>query len=361
MLTDDYDPLRGRMLQVLDQTGQIVEPALEPKLDGAMLERAYRTMIMARVVDEKAVILQRQGRLGAYPPNRGQEAASLGPAMAIGGDDWLVWAFRELAGLLWKGLPPLNFYLYWMGNEEGSRYPPGLNVTPAAVPVASQLPIAVGMACASSLRKDGRVVLAYCGDGATSEGEFHEALNVAGVMRAPNVFVVQNNQWAISVPRSRQTAAPTLAQKACAYGFKGIQVDGNDLLAMYIATQEAVERARKGDGPTLIEAYTYRMGNHTTSDDARKYREERETKEWELRDPILRMKAYMTAKGLLDPEREEAMWNEAREAAEKAVAEAEAFPPPTLDDIFLYTFETMPQELKVELERLRGDLKGSEK
>lgn len=358
MLTDDYDPLRGRMLQVLDQTGQIVEPALEPKLDGAMLEKAYRTMVLARAVDEKAVILQRQGRLGAYPPNRGQEAASLGPAMAIGGEDWLVWAFRELAGLLWKGLPPLNFYLYWMGNEEGSRYPPGLNITPAAVPVASQLPIAVGMAYASSFRKEGRVVLAYCGDGATSEGEFHEALNVAGVMRTPNVFVVQNNQWAISVPRSRQTAAPTIAQKACAYGFKGIQVDGNDLLAMYIATREAVERARKGEGPTLIEAYTYRMGNHTTSDDARKYRAERETKEWELRDPILRMKAYMVAKGLLDPGQEEAIWKEAREATEKAVAEAEAFPAPTLDDIFRYTFETMPPELKAELERLRGDLKG---
>ena len=186
-------------------------------------------------------------------------------------------------------------------------------------------------------------------------------ISLRPTMRTPNVFVVQNNQWAISVPRSRQTAAPTIAQKACAYGFKGIQVDGNDLLAMYIATREAVERARKGDGPTLIEAYTYRMGNHTTSDDARKYREERETKEWELRDPILRMKAYMTAKGLLDPGREEVIWKEAREAAEKAVAEAEAFPAPTLDDIFRYTYETMPPELKAELERLRGDLKGGEK
>lgn len=361
MLTDDYDPHRGRMLQVLDQTGKVVEPALEPKLDDAMLQRAYRTMVLSRVVDEKAIIMQRQGRLGAYPPNRGQEAASLGPAMATEGGDWMVWAFRELAGLLWKGVPVLNYYLYWMGNEEGSRYPAGLNVTPASVPVASQLPIAVGIAYASALRKEGRVVLGFCGDGATSEGEFHEALNNAGVFRTPNIFVIQNNQWAISVPRSRQTAAPTLAQKACAYGFKGILVDGNDLLAMYIATREAAERARKGEGPTLIEAYTYRLGNHTTSDDARKYREEQELREWELRDPLVRLKAYMTAKGLLDASGDEAIWNEARAATEKSVEEAESFPAPTLEDAFKYTYAEMPPSLRAEMERLRDDLRDGER
>ncbi|MDW5563718.1 MAG: pyruvate dehydrogenase (acetyl-transferring) E1 component subunit alpha [Methanomassiliicoccus sp.] len=361
MLTDDYDPLRGRMLQVLDQDGQIVEPSLEPKLDADMLERAYRTMVLSRVADEKAVILQRQGRLGAYPPNRGQEAASLGPAMALDRDDWLVWAFRELAGLLWKGLPLLSFYLYWMGNEEGSHYPQGLNITPAAVPVASQLSIAVGIAYASMCRREGRVALGFCGDGATSEGDFHEALNSAGVLRTPNVFVIQNNQWAISVPRSRQTAAPTLAQKACAYGFKGIQVDGNDLLAMYIATREAVERARRGEGPTLIEAYTYRLGNHTTSDDARKYRQEQELREWELRDPLVRLKTYMTAKDLLDESKEQEIWKAARDATDKGVKEAESFPKPALEDIFRYTYEEMPAELKAELERLRSELQDGER
>jgi pyruvate dehydrogenase E1 component alpha subunit len=361
MLMDEYDPHRGKMLQVLDQTGQVVRPELEPKLDDAMLERAYRTMVLARAVDEKAIIMQRQGRLGAYPPNRGQEAAALGPAMATNEEDWMVWAFRELAGLLWKGVPLLNFFLYWMGNEEGSRYPEGVNVTPATIPVASQLPIAVGIAYASALRREGKVVLAFCGDGATSEGEFHEALNNAGVFRTPNIFVVQNNQWAISVPRSRQTAAPTLAQKACAYGFKGIQVDGNDLLAMYIATREAAERARKGEGPTLIEAYTYRLGNHTTSDDARKYREEQELREWELRDPIVRMKAYMMAKGLLDESGDEAIWNEARAATEKGVEEAESFPAPTLEDAFRFTYAEMPPSLKAEMERLRDELRGGER
>jgi len=361
MLTDDYDPHRGRMLKVLDQNGKVVEKALEPKLDDSVLERAYRTMVLSRAADEKAVILQRQGRLGAYPPNHGQEAASMGPAMALEEGDWLVWAFRELAGLLWKGLPLLNYYLYWMGNEEGSRYPPGLNITPASIPVASQMPISVGIAYASALRSENRVTLAFCGDGGTSEGDFHEAMNVSGVLRTPNVFVVQKNQWAISVPRSRQTAAPTIAQKACAYGLKGIQVDGNDLLAMYIATKEAAERARRGEGPTLIEAYTYRMGNHTTSDDARKYRLESEAKGWELRDPISRLKAYLISRGSLDDDREKQVWSDAREAVEKAVAEAEGFPPPALEDVFQYTYAEMPSELKTEMDRLRAELRDGDK
>lgn len=353
MLIEDYDPLKKRMLQVLDQDGELVTPSLDPHLDTEILNRAYRTMVLARQIDEKAVILQRQGRLGAYPPNRGQEAASLGPAMAIGKDDWLVWAFRELAGLLWKGLDPLRLYLYWMGNEEGSHYPPELRVLPAVIPVGSQLPIAVGMAYASMIRKEGTVTLSYCGDGATSTGDFHEALNSAGTFRTPNVFVVQNNQWAISMPRQRQTAAPTLAQKAVAYGFPGIMVDGNDVLAMYIATQEAVGRARRGEGPTLIEAFTYRMGNHTTSDDAKKYRLEEELKEWEGRDPLVRLKAYLMSKGILDERADEIIHSEAKEETERIVAEAERFPRPTVDDVFIHTYGQMPPMLSAQLERSR--------
>ncbi|MBI0584028.1 MAG: pyruvate dehydrogenase (acetyl-transferring) E1 component subunit alpha [Methanomassiliicoccus sp.] len=361
MLTDDYNPHAGRMLQVLDQDGRIVEPSLEPDIDPEVLRKAYRIMVLARVADEKAVILQRQGRLGAYPPNRGQEAASLGPAMATGQEDWFVWAFRELTGLLWKGLPLKSYYLSWMGNEEGSRYPEELKVTPSTIPVGSQLPIAVGIAYASSYRQEGKIVLAFCGDGATSEGDFHEALNTAGVLKTANVFVVQNNQWAISVPRSRQTAAPTIAQKACAYGFPSIQVDGNDLLAMYIATKEAAERARRGDGPTLIEAYTYRLGDHTTSDDAKKYREEAELKEWEPRDPLIRLKAYMMSKGLLDEKGDEAIWNEAKEFVEKSVEQAEAVPGPTLDDVFVHTYAEMPPELSEQLEKHRRFMTGGER
>ncbi len=353
MLMDDYDPLNRRMLQVLDQDGKVVSPSLEPDLDPDILMKAYRTMVLARQIDDKAVILQRQGRLGAYPPNRGQEAASLGPAMAIGKDDWLVWAFRELAGLLWKGLDPLRLYLYWMGNEEGSHYPPDLKVLPAVIPVGSQLPIAVGMAYASKIRREGTVTLSYCGDGATSTGDFHEALNSAGTFRTPNVFVIQNNQWAISMPRHRQTAAPTLAQKALAYGFPGILVDGNDVLAMYIAAREAVARARRGEGPTLIEAYTYRMGNHTTSDDAKRYRLEEELKEWEMRDPLARLKAYLMSRGMLDERQEETILNEAKERTERVVVEAERFPRPTAEDVFKHTYAQMPRELSEQLERSR--------
>ncbi len=360
MLTDDYDPLKKRMLQVLDQDGKVISPSLDPHLDPDVLMRAYRTMVLARQVDEKAVILQRQGRLGAYPPNKGQEAASLGPAMAIGENDWLVWAFRELAGLLWKGLPPLRFYLYWMGNEEGNHYPLGLRVLPAVIPVGSQLPIAVGIAYASMVRKEGAVTLSYCGDGATSTGDFHEALNSAGTFRTPNVFVIQNNQWAISLPRLSQTAAPTLAQKAVAYGFPGIMVDGNDVLAMYIATLEAVERARRGEGPTLIEAYTYRMGNHTTSDDAKKYRLEEELKEWEERDPLIRLKAYLMDLGVLDDKAEEAIRSEAKLETERIVEDAERFPRPTIDDVFKHTYAQMPPTLSEQLERY-SRLEGGEK
>lgn len=357
MLTDEYDPLKGRMLQVLDINGKVVVPELEPMIEDGMLKRAYRTMVLARAIDEKAVILQRQGRMGAYPPNRGQEAASLGPAMALQDDDWLVWAFRELTGLLWKGLPLLNYLLYWMGNEEGGRMPDGLRVTPAVVPVASQIPIATGISYASMVRRESTVTLAFCGDGATSEGEFHEGLNAAGVFKTPTVFVIQNNQWAISVPRSRQTAAPTLAQKACAYGFPGILVDGNDILAMYAASKEAVDRARQGEGPTLIEAYTYRLGDHTTSDDSRKYRPGSEQQLWEERDPLIRTKAYLMAKGLLDNDEDSVLWEKSRDEAEVAVKQAEELPRPTIEEVFAHTYAELTPEQRRQLEVLRKEVK----
>lgn len=358
MLTDDYDPLKGRMLRILDQDGTLVAPELEPALDPEMLRRAYRTMVLARVADEKAVVLQRQGRLGAYPPNRGQEAATLGPAMAMGENDWLVWAFRELAGLLWRGLPLDKYYLGWMGHEEGNRYPDGLRITPPAVPVASQYAYAVGLAYASRYRGESAVTFAFTGDGGTSEGDFHESVNAAGVFKLPMVLVIQNNQWAISVPRSRQTASPTLAQKACAYGIPGIQVDGNDLLAMYAASKEARERAERGDGPTLIEAYTYRLGDHTTSDDARKYRLEEELKEWEPRDPLIRLRAYLLSKGALDEPADLRLWEEARRLTEDAVSTAEAFPPPSLEEVFEHTYADMPPALGEQLEALRREQGG---
>ncbi len=357
LLVDRFDPLKGERLQIIDQDGNVLDKDLEPKLDSGLLRQAYVTMVLARAADEKAVILQRQGRLGAYPPNKGQEASQLGPVMAAKKDDWLVWAFRELSGLIWKGVPLIGYYLYWMGNEMGSHFPEGVKVTPGAVPVGSQVPHAVGISYASKLRGESDIALCFFGDGATSEGEFHEGMNLAGVFQTPTVFICQNNQYAISLPRSRQTASKTLAQKAIAYGFPGIQVDGNDLLSMYVASQEAIERARKGGGPTLIESFTYRLGDHTTSDDARRYRLEKELKEWEGKDPLPRFRAYLQNKGIWDDEKERKVWEAAQDQVEEAVKQAEATPPPSLEDVFRFTYAEMPDNLKEELEDLRSRLK----
>ncbi len=360
MLIEEFDPLKGKMLQVLDKDGNIVRKDLEPSIPDDRLKEAYRTMRLARMADEKAVLLQRQGRMGAYPPNKGQEAAQLGPALSLENEDWLVWAFRELCGLLQKGVPLLKYYLYWMGNEEGNCFPDGVRVTPSCVPVATQIPYAVGIAYAGRYKGERSVTLTFCGDGATSEGDFHEGLNFAGVFHTPNVFVVQNNQWAISVPRKNQTASATIAQKAIAYGMPGILVDGNDVLAMYAASKEAVDRARNGMGPTLIEAYTYRLGDHTTSDDARKYRSDKDLSEWEERDPLIRFKAYMVAKGLLDEEEDKKITAEITDIVERTVVEAEAFPAPAIDDVFGHTYAQMPIELKEELEFFRHETEGGD-
>jgi pyruvate dehydrogenase E1 component alpha subunit len=358
MLIDQYDPLKGEMLQILDKDGK-VRKDLEPKIEDGRLLLAYKTMVLTRLADEKAVRLQRQGRLGAYPPTKGQEGSQIGPAMALGSDDWIVWAFRELGALLLKGVPLWRIYLYWMGNEEGSHFDPSLRTTPSSVPVGSQVPHAAGIAYAAQYRGEKNVVMCYFGDGATSEGDFHEGLNFAGVFKLPAVFICQNNQYAISVPRKQQTAAPTLAQKAVAYGIPGIQVDGNDVLALYAAAKEATERARRGEGPTLIESYTYRMGDHTTSDDASRYRVEKEVAYWSERDPISRFRIYLQGRGLWDDPKEAAWQAEASRQVEEAVKQAESFPAPTLADVFIHTYATMPSDLKLQLESLGKELGGS--
>jgi pyruvate dehydrogenase E1 component alpha subunit len=355
MLTDEFDPLQGKMLSILDKDGN-VNKALEPKMSDSMLLNAYKTMVLTRMADDKAVRLQRQGRLGAYPPSKGQEASQIGPALALQKGDWLVWAFREMGALLLRGVPLWRLYLYWMGNEEGSAFESEVNITPSVVPVGSQIPHASGISYAMKYRKEPKVVLCFFGDGATSEGDFHEGLNFAGTMRTPAVFLCQNNQYAISVPRKLQTASPTLAQKACAYGFKGILVDGNDVLALYAATNEAVDRARKGDGPTLIESFTYRIGDHTTSDDATRYRLAEEMAYWTARDPIVRFRAYMLQRGLWDEKKEKEWADEASRIVEEEVKRAEGYAPPTLDDAFVHTYGSMPKDLKEQLEFMRTDL-----
>src|SRR2546425_691421 len=254
-------------LSILDSDGNL-DAALEPKLSPGELRSLHRAMVLARRFDERMVRLQRQGRIGTFAPIKGQEASQLGSVITLRATDWMVPSFRETAAMIWRGWPIEKILLFFAGYVEGGRPAPDQRDLPITIPVGTQLPHAVGLAYAAQYRGDDAVVMAYFGDGATSEGDFHEALNFAGVWHVPVVFVCQNNQWAISVPLKKQTHSKTIAQKALAYGLPGIQVDGNDVLAVYTAAREAVERARAGEGPTLIECVTYRLGVHTTAPDA---------------------------------------------------------------------------------------------
>lgn len=355
-MIEQYDPLKGEMLQILDEQGQI-KTKLEPKLSNGELKRIYSCMVTTRVADMKALKLQRQGRLGTFAPSLGHEACQVGSAFPIKKEDWAFPYFRDLGMYVTLGFPLKNYYLYWMGNEDGMRIPPELNIFTIAVPVASQVLHAVGAGMAANIRKDKIAVMCYFGDGGTSEGDFHEGLNFAGVFNTPNVFVCYNNQYAISVPRAKQTASKTLAQKAVAYGFEGVLVDGNDVLAMYVAAKEALEKARSGGGSTLIEAYTYRMGDHTTADDASRYRSEGEVKEWVKKDPIERFRIYLKNKDLWDDAFEKRIQEEAATLVEKAVEEAEKTPLPAIEELFVYTYKNMHSNLKEQLEELRAFLR----
>lgn len=336
-------------LQILDPEGNMDE-SLDPHLSRALLESIYYHMLLARAFDETAVALQREGRLLTYGPLRGQEAAQVPVALAMEAGDWLLPSFREHGAIMARGVSPKMLFQYWGGDERGHGYPKDVNILPVAVPVASQIPHGVGIAWALKLRKERACAVVFFGDGATSKADFHEGLNFAGVLRTPNVFVCQNNQWAISVPRSKQTASETLAQKAIAYGFEGIQVDGNDPIGMYVAAKQAVDKARAGGGPTLIEAFTYRMGDHTTADDATRYRGREEVEEWAKKDPIERLRKYLTKIEALDREKDLQLRQRAAEAVAKAVKDYEAEPPQAIQDMFGFTFADMPPHLKEQWE-----------
>jgi pyruvate dehydrogenase E1 component alpha subunit len=357
-LIERYDPLKGERLQILSENGA-VDPGLAPALADDDLRRIYSLMATTRAADLKAIRLQRQGRMGTFAPNLGHEACQVGSAFAVGKKDWVFPYFRDLGIYITLGLPLKNYFLLWMGSEEGSRIPQGLNIFTVTVPVATHLPQAVGFAMALRYRREEAAVVAYFGDGATSEGDFSESLNFAGVFRSPIVFICVNNQYAISTPVSRQTAAGTIAQKAVAYGFQGVQVDGNDALAMYAATREALEKARSGAGPTLIEAYTYRLSDHTTSDDASRYRSEEEVGLWTKRDPLERFRAFLKTKGLWDEAFEKAIQKESDDLTNRAVEEAENAPPPRPEDFFAFTYKDMPPDLRDELGDLLSFLKES--
>ena len=341
-------------VRVLDPEGRVVDRDLEPSLSDSKLLEIYEYMVRTRILDDWILKLQRMGRVAIHAPNKGQEAAAVGAAMALRGDDWLFPSYRELGALLVRGMSeeeildralvtrddPLkgsDFAIY------GDRK---YNIIPAPVPVGNQIPHAVGAAIAAKILGHDRVALAFFGDGATSRGDFHAGMNFAGVFKAPVVFVIQNNQWAISVPLKRQTASPTLAIKALAYGFPGIRVDGNDVLAVYSVVSEAVERARVGGGPTLIEAVTYRLGPHTTADDPGRYRRGEEVKIAERFDPIERYRRYLVGQGVLTDEKAAEMWEEWDRRIEGVVKRVLSKPPLPKDVFFHNVYEEMPWVLE---------------
>ena len=341
---------KSQYLQILDNKGN-ADKKLEPKLDSGLLKEMYEKMILAREFDRVALALQREGRMFTYAPVFGQEASQVGSALALKSTDWMFPSFREWGAYIARGVPLKTLYLYSMGHHEGGRIPRGNNDFTVSIPVASQLLHAVGAAYAAAYKKQKIATIAYFGDGATSEGDFHEAMNFAGVFKTPTVFFCQNNGWAISVPREWQTASKTLAQKAFAYGFDGIQIDGNDVLAVYTAALAALENARQGKGPTMIEAVTYRCGPHTTADNPEVYRKEVETKKiCELNDPIGRFVKYLQAKKLFSESYETSVLFAAKEQVQEAVSAAEAEPAVSVKDLFSL-FEKMPDNLKEQLEK----------
>ncbi|HEY9772781.1 MAG TPA: pyruvate dehydrogenase (acetyl-transferring) E1 component subunit alpha [Planktothrix sp.] len=316
-------PYKLEHLSILDENA-VVDKSLEPKLNADELKTLYRFMLMARRTDERMLNMQRQGRIGTFPQSSGHEAISIGSAFAVKKTDWVVPAYRELAGMLYRGWPLETILLYWQGLEEGARPPEGVNDLPICVPVASQLLHASGIGMAMNIKNEKNVVVTYFGDGASSEGDCHEALNFAAVFDAPVVFVCLNNQFAISVPIAKQMRNETVAQRAIGYGMQGIRVDGNDVLAVYLASKEAVERARAGKGPTLIEALTYRFTPHTTADDPKRYRNEEDAKMWAKREPIIRFKKYLLDKGVMSEKDFVAMDEEIEAHIKAAVEKSEA-------------------------------------
>jgi pyruvate dehydrogenase E1 component alpha subunit/2-oxoisovalerate dehydrogenase E1 component alpha subunit len=344
------------LLQVLRPDGSW-DAALDPELDPALLRRMHRTMVLLRALDERMLALQRQGRVGFYGACTGQEAAVVGSAAALTPTDWVFPALREGAAMLWRGYPLTTYVSQVFGNAldplKGRQMPSHMsdrrvNQVSWSSCIGSQLPQAVGAAWAVKLRGQPTVVMAYLGDGATSSADFHYAINFAGVYRVPMVLFCQNNGWSISVPTREQTASESIAVKALGYGVPGYRVDGNDLVAVHVVTRHAVERARRGKGPSFIEAVTYRIGAHSSSDDPTRYRDEAEVSLWRQRDPLLRLAHYLDARGIVALADQEAVRAEVDAEVRAAIAEAEAVGPPPLPSLFEDVYAQVPWHLAEE-------------
>ncbi len=333
------------LIRVIGDEGSLLDGSSVDLSDDDLLD-LYRKMLFSRSVDEKVFRLQRQGRIGTYPPFGGQEASQVGSATVLEQDDWMFPYGRDLCATLMFGKDLTTALLYFAGHMNGGTVQKGVNIFPYGIMIPPQIPQAVGAAWAFRLRNEKHIALTYFGDGATSKGDFHEGLNIAAVVKAPVVFLCQNNQWSISVPYSKQTATPTIAQKSIAYGIKGVLVDGNDVLAVRKVTKEAIERARNGEGPTLIEALTYRVGPHTTADDPTRYQDKTTVEEWKKRDPLEVYRKFLEKRGIwvqFDLEKEKLEIN--RQITE-TVESFENISKTKLEDVFERVFTEMTEELR---------------
>jgi len=351
----------GDLLRVITDDGR-ADPATDPNLSRDELISLYRGMLLERTLDQRMLSLQRQGRIGFYGPSVGQEAAIVGAAFAMDPRDWIFPQYREPGAALVRGMPLREMIAQFFGNAQdpiqGRQMPCHYvyragNFMSISSVVGSQIPLAVGAAWAARIRNDPIVCLVYFGDGGTSTADFHTGMNMAGVFRAPVVFLCNNNQWAISVPVRKQTATETIAQKAAAYGFEGIRVDGMDALAVVSAVRAAQRKARGGGGPTLVEAVTYRLGPHSSSDDPTRYRDEKEVEPWRKRDPVDVMRNHLVARGIWDSNAEKRLHQELDDAITEAVHAVEAAPPPAVDAMFTDVYEGVPWHLDEQLRDLR--------
>ncbi len=334
-------------MRLLDEQGNADALFMPKDLDDKKAVEMYRWMSLTRAADAKMLSLQRQGRADTYAPSLGEEATQVGSAMAMRKGDIFTPNFRQHGVYFVRGWDLVSWFLYWKGYEEGCIVPKEVGGMPYIVPVGTQMVHGMGIAFAQKYLNTGAAVVSYVGDGGTSEGDFYEAMNFAGVYKVPQVFIIENNQWAISVPRSRQSVAKTLAQKGIAAGLPCIQVDGNDVFAVYKATQEALNNARSG--PTVIECLTYRMTMHTTADDPAKYRSDDEVNAWKEKDPLDRLGKYLRKKGLWDDKKEQKLASDNLEEIDGAVEKAEKFKPDP-KSMFENVYSFMPQTLKEEMD-----------
>lgn len=338
-------------LQILNEEGEVVNEAAMPNLTDEDLQELMSRMVYTRILDQRSISLNRQGRLGFYAPTAGQEASQLASQFALEKEDFILPGYRDIPQIVWHGLPLYKAFLWSRGHFEGGQIPEGVNVAIPQIIIGAQYVQTAGVALGMKKRGAKSVAITYTGDGGTSQGDFYEGMNFAGAFKAPAIFIVQNNRFAISTPWDKQTAAKTLAQKAVAAGITGIQVDGMDPLAVYAATHDARERAISGEGPTLIETLTYRYGPHTMAgDDPTRYRTAELDNEWEKKDPLVRFRKFLEKKGIWSEEKESEVIDKAKEDIKEAIKKADVAPKQKVTDLMSIMYEKMPQNLEEQYE-----------